>query len=215
LPSPTGKLQAPDKSISAGPTRNTLAPISTGRLPTKRLREAATEVAGSGKQPSKTTSTVTQSPIKRPARSNAKAAQAQTERAPGSETSSAEGAKPGRKRKPRPPRLPAKFNEGYVAKEGGVLVRTLKVRERDRKIIEYKKSKFRDEYGHLFCEACKETEEACIEVHHTHAVSAMKSGDLTTFDALVLLCANCHRIAHLGGKCRSVAQVRKYRREAT
>ena len=214
-PSLAGKLQASGQSISAGPPRNILGSISTGRLPMTPSQEAATKVATSGNPPSKTPNTVTQSPVKLPAQSNAKAAQAQTGRARGSEASSVDdGATPVRKRKPRPPRLPAKFNEGYVATEGGVLVRTLKVRERDRKIIEYKKSKFRDEHGHLFCEACKEPEDACIEVHHTHAVSAMTSRDLTTLDALVLLCANCHRIAHVGGKCRSVAQVKKYRREA-
>jgi predicted HNH restriction endonuclease len=74
--------------------------------------------------------------------------------------------------------------------------------ERNRGLVERKKQAVRDSTGALACEACGfdfavrygEVGEGFAEVHH---VRPLHLGEATTsLDDLVVLCANCHRIAH-------------------
>ena len=46
---------------------------------------------------------------------------------------------------------------------------------------------------------------ACVEVHHR---LPLRSGPVrTTLDDLAVVCANCHRLIHYGGKSRSLREV--------
>jgi hypothetical protein len=74
----------------------------------------------------------------------------------------------------------------------------------------------------VICAACdfdfvaelgSEIGHAIVEVHHDATpVAAMTAGHITQLQDLAILCPTCHRIAHAGGKFRSVATVRKLRK---
>jgi 5-methylcytosine-specific restriction protein A len=89
-------------------------------------------------------------------------------------------------------------------KEGQVLYKLHKVRERDRKIIDAKKKKVLKEKGILKCEACdfdfEKTYGAIgkgyIECHHLIPLSNFEVNKETKLDDLALLCSNCHRMIH-------------------
>lgn len=90
------------------------------------------------------------------------------------------------------------------APEGRVLTRTHQYRERNRKIVEAKKSKVFEETGSLLCEACQfdfdraygSRGKGFIECHHTLPVSQLDPGHKTKLDDLALVCSNCHRMIH-------------------
>ena len=94
-------------------------------------------------------------------------------------------------------------DDPYESEEGGVQLRTHRYYERDRRLISRKKAEAAKR-GPLACEACGFDFEArygplgsgFIEVHHTKPVHLMKFGEKTRLADLVLLCSNCHRIAH-------------------
>ncbi|TRD21927.1 HNH endonuclease [Palleronia caenipelagi] len=90
------------------------------------------------------------------------------------------------------------------AREGKLLTRLHRYRERSTAIIKRKKASFLKMHGNLCCEACGfdfvktygERGDGFIECHHTKPVSELKSGETTKMCDLVLLCANCHRMIH-------------------
>ncbi len=93
----------------------------------------------------------------------------------------------------------------YHAFESQILTRIHSVRERDRRIVELKKERFKDENGgKLYCEACSfdfaqtypRHGEGFIECHHVKPLSKLLPGEKTTLDDLALLCSNCHRMVH-------------------
>ena len=93
----------------------------------------------------------------------------------------------------------------YHAVESQILTRIHSVRERDRKIVNLKKERFRDENrGKLYCEACffdfaytyPRHGDGFIECHHVKPLSELRPGEETTMDDLALLCSNCHRMVH-------------------
>lgn len=94
-------------------------------------------------------------------------------------------------------------DDPYEAEEGGVQLRAHRSYERDRRLISRKKAEAAKN-GSLACEVCGFDFEArygalgsgFIEVHHTKPVHLMRAGDKTRLTDLVLLCSNCHRIAH-------------------
>jgi 5-methylcytosine-specific restriction protein A len=94
--------------------------------------------------------------------------------------------------------------EGEEAEEGKVLTVLHRIRERDPRIVERRKTKALREHGTLDCEACAfnfgtrygERGSGFIECHHTKPVSALLPGQKTKIEDLVLLCANCHRMVH-------------------
>lgn len=77
-------------------------------------------------------------------------------------------------------------------------------REREPKVINIAKSRFKNKYGRLFCEVCKfdfgnkygSRGEDFIEGHHKIPVSQLKEGDTTKPEDIVLLCSNCHKMIH-------------------
>ena len=78
-------------------------------------------------------------------------------------------------------------------------------RERSTVAAKAKRDQFRAEHGRLFCEECGfdpvktfggEHGEACIEAHHVVPLSQSDGERDLKLSDLVLLCANCHRVAH-------------------
>jgi hypothetical protein len=86
--------------------------------------------------------------------------------------------------------------------EGKVVVRTVRERQRSRKLVSDAKSRFRAAHeGRLFCEVCGFDYKASygidyIEAHHTEPIASLKAEKENTTESLVMLCANCHRAAH-------------------
>lgn len=95
-------------------------------------------------------------------------------------------------------------SETDSVKEGQVLYKLHKVRERDRKIIEAKKKKVLKETNELKCEACDFNFENAygpigkgfIECHHLTPLSNFQVNKETKLEDLALLCSNCHRMIH-------------------
>lgn len=88
--------------------------------------------------------------------------------------------------------------EDIVIEEGKYIERLTKAKKRNpkarkRKIEQFKK----DNYGKVFCEVCKEDEEAVLDVHHDNVeVCDMEESHLTKLSDLRVLCSNCHRRVH-------------------
>jgi len=88
--------------------------------------------------------------------------------------------------------------------EGKIVERIHRSRERSSKVISAAKSNFKLKNGRVFCEVCgfdfeKEYGDIgidFIEGHHTIPVSEMKENHKTSPVDIVLLCSNCHRMAH-------------------
>jgi 5-methylcytosine-specific restriction enzyme A len=88
--------------------------------------------------------------------------------------------------------------------EGRLLTRTHRYRERDRKIIDKKKSQVLELTGHLKCEGCEfdfqqyygEHGLGFIECHHVKPISEIRIGEKTKLEDLSLICSNCHRMIH-------------------
>ena len=103
-----------------------------------------------------------------------------------------------------------------AVKEGQVLYKLHKVRERDKKIVTAKKQQVLKEKGVLRCEACgfdfKKTYgdlgEGFIECHHLTPLSNFISAKETTLEDLALLCSNCHRMIH---KDLSISSINQFR----
>jgi 5-methylcytosine-specific restriction protein A len=89
-------------------------------------------------------------------------------------------------------------------REGKVLYKMHKVRERDRKIISKKKAKVFSEKGKLECECCGfdfektygELGKGFIECHHIIPLNKFSDSKETKLEDLALVCSNCHRMLH-------------------
>lgn len=111
--------------------------------------------------------------------------------------------------------------EPYEGEEGGVVMRLHKRYERDAKLIK-RKRKAAAAMGALTCQVCDFDFEAkygdlgagYIEVHHIKPVHTLAAGTKVKLDDLVLLCANCHRMAHRKHNPLSLDDLRKARVEA-
>jgi len=90
------------------------------------------------------------------------------------------------------------------AEEGKWLTKVHRYRERNRKIVEKKKTNELRKKGKLVCEACNfefkkkygERGENFIECHHIQGVSEYSGIKNTRLEDLALVCANCHRMIH-------------------
>lgn len=102
------------------------------------------------------------------------------------------------------------------AKEGQLLTRLHRFRERNAAIVKKKKAAHLKQTGLLCCEACGfdfqanygERGAGFIECHHTKPVSELIVGETTKLADLVLLCANCHRMVHAARPWWSVQELR-------
>ena len=90
------------------------------------------------------------------------------------------------------------------AEEGALLTRVHRVRERNAKIVQKKKSDVLKQHGRLTCEGCSfdfaerygSHGEGFMECHHTVPLSQLDKKRPTGLGDLVLVCANCHRMIH-------------------
>jgi predicted HNH restriction endonuclease len=104
--------------------------------------------------------------------------------------------------------------EGF--REGDLLERIHRRRERNGRLVELAKARFVELHGKLMCEACgfnAQTvygldENALIEAHHKVPISDLKAGALSKVEDLVMLCPNCHRAAHHGKQVLDVDALR-------
>jgi 5-methylcytosine-specific restriction protein A len=95
-------------------------------------------------------------------------------------------------------------DDDYEGREGKLLTRVHKYRERDSKIVKKKKVQVLKNKGKLECEGCGfnfrvnygERGEGFIECHHIKPVSKIEKNEKTKLVDLVLLCSNCHRMVH-------------------
>ena len=90
------------------------------------------------------------------------------------------------------------------ADEGRILTRVHTSRERNRKIVEKKKSSFLKQHDTVFCEVCGfnfqqsygSRGDGFIECHHRKPLFELDEETETTLDDLALVCSNCHRMLH-------------------
>lgn len=85
--------------------------------------------------------------------------------------------------------------------EGKLVVRSIRQRQRNRTLVTDARTHFKQQHGHLFCEVCGFDFVAFygieyIEAHHKQQMASLDEERLSTVDDLVMLCANCHRVAH-------------------
>lgn len=85
--------------------------------------------------------------------------------------------------------------------EGRLIIRTLRQRQRNRKLVADAKAQYKRQHGRLTCQACgfdfAETYGIeYIEAHHLLPVSSLTDEHQTQLDDIVMLCANCHRMIH-------------------
>ena len=97
------------------------------------------------------------------------------------------------------------FDEFYLSvKEGKVIYKLHKLRERDSKINRRKKELYFKQNGKLNCEVCDfdfyiaygELGKGFIEVHHKTPLSEIDGETKTKLEDLALVCSNCHRMLH-------------------
>lgn len=109
------------------------------------------------------------------------------------------------------------------APEGRVLTRMHVTRERNRKLVEKKKSAALSRSGRLCCEVCDfdfavrygERGRGFIEVHHTKPVHTLEPGASTRLADLALVCANCHRMIHTSRPWLQLNELREILRQVT
>lgn len=95
-------------------------------------------------------------------------------------------------------------DENNSAKEGQVLYKLHKYKERNRSIVKKKKDSYLKKYDKLNCEICDfdfvliygDIGEGFIECHHKKALSEIEEETVTKLDDLILVCPNCHRMLH-------------------
>ncbi len=96
------------------------------------------------------------------------------------------------------------IDESEEFREGKVLTRTHKVRERNRSAAKRKKASVLNSEGRLCCAVCGfdfnevygEIGHGFIECHHTVPLSGLGDIHTTKLSDLELVCANCHRMLH-------------------
>jgi 5-methylcytosine-specific restriction protein A len=89
--------------------------------------------------------------------------------------------------------------------------------ERNRQLIETKKENVRRTLGTLACEVCQfDFEkiygllgEGFCEVHHRRPLSRALGKRVTSLKDLAVVCSNCHRMLHHGGRLISIKNLRR------
>lgn len=92
----------------------------------------------------------------------------------------------------------------YSVKEGKVIYKLHKLRERDRRLNSKKKAQYLKKHGKLDCEVCKfdfyktygDLGKGFIEAHHRVPLSEIDGEKTTRLEDLALVCSNCHRMLH-------------------
>ena len=111
----------------------------------------------------------------------------------------------------------------YEAEEGAILLKLHRSRERDRKLIDKKKSQALATLGRLRCEVCEfdfgdrygSLGTGFIEAHHRKPVSTLIKGEKTRLSDLSLVCSNCHRMLHKSREPLTILQQKRPRKEVS
>lgn len=111
-----------------------------------------------------------------------------------------------------------KHQEVQEFREGKVLTRVHRQRERDRRAVKRKKEKVLEKTGRLSCEACGfDFEEfygdlgaGMAECHHRTPVAELDESQTTRLSDLAIVCANCHRVIHRTNPMMSVEELRDH-----
>lgn len=96
--------------------------------------------------------------------------------------------------------------EEHFAKEGKILYRLHRYKERNASLVKKKKQQHLKKYGNLACELCLfdfyavygEVRRGFAECHHKSPLYLLDAEKTTTLDDLMIVCANCHRMVHRG-----------------
>lgn len=96
------------------------------------------------------------------------------------------------------------IDDEILVKEGKVLYKLHKVRERNKGVVKRKKDEYLKLNGKLDCEVCGfdfyktygELGYGFIEAHHKTPLSKLGSATITKPTDLALVCSNCHRMLH-------------------
>lgn len=107
--------------------------------------------------------------------------------------------------------------ETKSVKEGLVIYKLHKYRERDALINKKKKERSIKENGKLECEVCgfdfykfyDEIGKGFIECHHKKPLSEIESEVITSIEDLALVCSNCHRMLHRELNILSIEELKK------
>jgi 5-methylcytosine-specific restriction protein A len=102
-------------------------------------------------------------------------------------------------------------------REGRILTRVHKRRERDPRLTRRKKQKVRDETGQLACEVCGfdfaefygKLGEGFAECHHRTPLAEIEAPKETALSDLAIVCSNCHSMIHRGESITTVEQLRQ------
>lgn len=108
-------------------------------------------------------------------------------------------------------------DDAYSVKEGKVIYKLHKLRERNSKINNKKKAQYLKKYGKLDCEVCKfdfyenygDLGKGFIEAHHRAPLSEIDGEKITKLEDLALVCSNCHRMLHKAISTLSIAELQK------
>ena len=108
-------------------------------------------------------------------------------------------------------------NENQGAKEGQVVYKLHKQRERNPKINKKKKDNYFKKYGKLDCEVCGfdfyktygPLGQGFMECHHKIPLADIEGETMTKLEDLALVCANCHRMLHREIDTLSIDELKK------
>lgn len=106
--------------------------------------------------------------------------------------------------------------ETVDAPEGRLVTRLHRNRERNRGLVERKKTNFMKRHGRLYCEACDfdpkpiygQRCDAVIECHHIRPLHTLRFQERTRLSDLALVCANCHRAIHATSRWLAIEELR-------
>lgn len=95
-------------------------------------------------------------------------------------------------------------DENYGGKEGQVLYKLHKYKERNKGLVKKKKESYLKKHGKLNCEICGfdfvsmygDLGKYFMECHHIKELASLEAETITTLDDLLLVCPNCHRMLH-------------------
>ncbi len=108
-------------------------------------------------------------------------------------------------------------DESHEVREGKVIYKLHKLRERDSKINKKKKEVYLRKYGKLDCEVCGfdfyeiygKIGKGFIEAHHRIPLSDLDGESTTKLNDLALVCSNCHRMLHREIDSLSITELSK------
>ncbi len=97
--------------------------------------------------------------------------------------------------------------------EGALALRAHRIRERSSAVVRKAKELWRASDPLLRCDVCgfsfiEAYGEDYIEAHHTKPMRLLEAGSRTGPSDLAKLCANCHRMVHVGNQCLELEDLR-------